>query len=87
MTDPVPAAAWDELHAATPRGWYVGRASEHPERGEWIQYAFDPKERPVIGLRSREWTAVAQTEVGVVREMARCLREINAGRVRDRTRG
>ena len=27
------------------------------------------------------WTAIALTEVGVVREMARCLREIGEGRV------
>ncbi len=44
-------------------------------------YAFDPSERPMVGLRSREWTAVAATEEGVVLEMARCLREIAAGRV------
>jgi hypothetical protein len=34
-----------------------------------------------IGKRSREWTAVAETEEGVVREMARCLREIGQGGV------
>ena len=73
--------AWAELHDATPPGWYVGRQSEHPERGEWIMYAFDPSERAKVGLRSREWTAVARTELGAVREMARCLREIGAGRV------
>ena len=73
--------AWEQLHAATPPGWYVGRQSEHPEPGEWVMYAFDPSERPKVGLRSREWTAVTQTEEGVVREMARCLRGISAGRV------
>ncbi len=72
--------AWDAIHAVLPAGWYVGRPSEHPERRGWIMYAFDPTERPRVGLRSREWTAVAPTEVGVVREMARCLREIKAGR-------
>jgi hypothetical protein len=35
----------------------------------------------VVGKRSREWTAVAPTELEVVREMARCLGEISAGRV------
>ena len=40
----------------------------------WEQYAFDPRERAHVGVRSREWTAAAQTEVEVVREMARCLR-------------
>jgi hypothetical protein len=44
-------------------------------------YAFDPSERPKVGLRSREWTAVAETEAGAVRETARCLREIGEGRV------
>ena len=44
-------------------------------------YAFDQTEKPKVGRRSREWTAVAQSEDGVVREMARCLREIGAGRV------
>jgi hypothetical protein len=34
----------------------------------------------VVGVRSREWTAVASTEVGVVREMARCLRVITDGK-------
>ncbi len=73
--------AWDAVHAAGPPGWHVGRPSHHPERGEWIMHAFDPSERPKVGLRSREWTAVAATEEGVVLEMARCLREIAAGRV------
>jgi hypothetical protein len=42
--------------------------------------AFDPSERPKAGDRSRDWTARAETELGVVREMGRCLREISAGR-------
>ncbi len=73
------AAAWDALHEATPAGWHVGRPSYHDERREWLMYAFDPSERPKVGLRSREWTAVSQSEEGVVREMARCLREIAGG--------
>ncbi len=44
-------------------------------------YVYDPSERPKVGLRSREWTAVATSEEGVVSEMARCLREISEGRV------
>ncbi len=72
--------AWSELHAATPAGWYVGQPSYHDERNEWLMYAFDPSERAVMGKRSREWTAVARTEGAVVREMARCLREISEGR-------
>jgi len=43
-------------------------------------YSFDPSEHPSIGLRSREWKAVGATEVEAVAEMARCLREISAGR-------
>jgi hypothetical protein len=74
-------AAWDELHAALPRSWWVGTPSYHEERREWVLYTYDPSERPVVGLRQREWQAVADSEVGVVREMARCLREIGAARV------
>jgi hypothetical protein len=43
------------------------------------QYAYDPTGIPVNGKCDREWTAVAQTEVGVVRELARCLAEIGEG--------
>ncbi|MDP8905504.1 MAG: hypothetical protein M3N29_09390 [Chloroflexota bacterium] len=68
------------IHGATPAGWYVGRPSYHDERREWVMYAFDPAERAVVGKRKREWMAVAQTEEGVVCEMARCLREIGEGR-------
>ncbi len=46
--------AWHGLHAATPAGWYVGRPSYHDERQQWVQYAFDPSERPKVGIRSRE---------------------------------
>jgi hypothetical protein len=74
-------AAWDELRDAMPAGWWVGTPSYHDERREWVLYAYDPSERPVVGLRQREWQAVADSELGVVREMARCLREIAAGRV------
>jgi hypothetical protein len=73
--------AWSALLEVVPVGWSVGRPSEHPERAEWLPYAFDPTERPVVGARSREWTAVSATEIGVVVEMARCLRELGEGRV------
>ena len=43
--------------------------------------AFDQRERPSVGVRSPERTAVGATEVGVLMEMARCLRDISAGRV------
>jgi hypothetical protein len=68
-----------ELIEATPAGWHVGRPSPHPERDEWILYAFDPGERPVVGVRGRDWLAKGTTELDVVREMARCLRAINDG--------
>ncbi len=56
------------------------RPSYHDERREWVQYAFDPSERPSVGLRSRGWTAVGATELEVVAEMARCLRELGSHR-------
>jgi hypothetical protein len=71
--------AWDALLAVTPPGWYVGGPSYHLERDEWLLYAFDPSERPVVGVRSREWTA-ASTGIGVMQEMARCLRAIADGK-------
>lgn len=64
--------AWNELHEATPQGWYVGRATYNSRRDEWSLYCFDSTEKAHIGRRSREWTAVAPTEERVVREMARC---------------
>lgn len=73
--------AWTELLEAMPSGWYVGQPMYHDERQEWQMYAFDPSERPKVGLRSRERQTAHPTEVGVVREMARCLREIRHGRV------
>ena len=78
-------AAWAEVHAALDRlpGWYVGRPGQR-HGGQWAMYAFDTTEKAAVGRRSREWTAVGQTEVECVREMARCLREIGEGRVRSR---
>jgi hypothetical protein len=73
-------AAWDALLAVKPAGWYVGRPSYHDEPDEWLLYAFDLSEWPVMGVRSREWTAIESTEVGVVQEMARCLAELREGR-------
>jgi hypothetical protein len=73
--------AWDDLHDATPLGWYVGRPSYDEGRHVLEQHAFDPSERPHAGARSREWTAVAHSEHEVIRELARCLRLIREGRV------
>jgi hypothetical protein len=75
------ALAWAALHFAKPPGWYVGNPMYHDERHEWQLFAYDPLERAVDGIRKREWTAVASSEAGVVREMARCLAAISAGRV------
>jgi hypothetical protein len=73
------AAARTALEEARPTGWMVGQPYYHDEAGCWEQYAYDPTERPVNGKRNREWTAVPQTEAGVVRELARCLAEIAEG--------
>ena len=73
--------AWNELHDAKPARWFVGRPSWDDRRKVWDQHAFDPRERAHVGHRSREWTAVASTELGVIRELARCLRLIREGRV------
>ena len=58
----------------------MGRPSFRHDLDSWEQYAFDTTEKAVNGKRKREWTAVARSEVEVVREMARCLRELAAGR-------
>jgi hypothetical protein len=73
--------AWRALHAATPAGWFIERPKKHPELQEWLLYAFDPTDRPYVGIRRREWIARAPTELGVLREMARCLAELREGRV------
>ncbi len=70
---------WSELHdASRPAGSSGGRATD--EGREWVMYAYDPAERPRVGLRRREWTSVADSEEGVVRGMARCLAELREGR-------
>ena len=71
--------AWADLHASTPKGWFVGRPGQR-HGGQWEMYGFDTTERAQMGRRRREWTAVGQTEQACVREMAHCLREIAAGR-------
>jgi hypothetical protein len=75
-------AAWTELHEVNAAlGWYVGMPAFYERRDEWQLYAFDPTERPKVGRRSREWTAVAPTQERVVRAMARVLLQIGEGRV------
>ena len=80
MTDEALAAAWEAVHENTPPGWYVGRPSYVDRYRQWNMYAFDPAEKPIVGKRSREWTAVGQTERHCLWVMARCLAEIKAGR-------
>jgi hypothetical protein len=72
-------AAWDKLHSVTPTGWFVGRPGQR-HGGQWAVYAFDTTEKAQVGRRSREWTAIGESEVECVQEMARCLSEIGAGR-------
>ena len=72
-------AAWSDIHDAKPDGWFVGPPVYIERRHKWMMYAFDTRERPKAGHRSREWTAVGASELEVVREMARCLRIIGAG--------
>lgn len=48
---------------------------------QWQMYAYDTTEKAEIGRRSREWTAVVESEVECVLEMARCMREISEGKV------
>ena len=64
-----------------PPGWYVGTPGYNGLYRQWEIYAYDTTEDAPPDRRSREWTAVAPTEERVVREMARCLRLITAGRV------
>ena len=75
-------AAWDALHAPTPPGWYVGRPSHHPERQESVMFAFDPSERPKVGLRSlsgRRSETPRKASCG--RWRAACGRSAKAGRL------
>ena len=73
-------AASAELHEANVRGWYIGTPSFDERHDEWQMYAFDPAERPRVGHRSREWTAVHPTQIGVIRSMAHCLRRHKANK-------
>lgn len=80
MTDDELLDAWREVHDATPSTWFVGRPTYNERRDVWSLYAFDTTERLNIGRRSRGWTAIAPTQARVLREMARCLRDLAADR-------
>ena len=58
----------------------MGRLGYEERHNQWSMYAFDPSEKPVVGKRSREWTAVGRAELECVREMARCLGGLKEGR-------
>ena len=83
MDDPFLAVAWEDVHAANEAlGWFVGQPAYEPHRiVPWSMYAFDPQERPIVGDKSRECTAIGETGLDCVLAMARCLREISEGRV------
>ena len=72
-------AAWDEIHDAKPDGWFVGPPTHQERRHEWdyvrLRHEGAPEGRPQVAGE----TAVAQTELEFVREMAGCLRVISAG--------
>jgi hypothetical protein len=74
-------AAWDAIFPVLPLNWTVGKPYYHEEEHRWGMYAYDTRERPKVGQRLRTRTAVAATELEVIREMARCLGEISAGRM------
>ena len=74
------AVSAEALYQAIPDGWTAGKPLYNPGSHAWEMCSFDQRDRPKIGHRTRA-TAVAPTEERVVREMARCLREIGEGRV------
>ena len=71
------ANAWKELHHVTPTGWHVEPPTYDPRRRRWEQHAFDMREQLKEGHRTGEWIAISDTEVAVVHEMAKALREIS----------
>ena len=78
-TDEAIVAAWADLFAAIPDGWTVGRPIHDTGADRWSQFAFVQSERAKVGKRTHSWEAIHPTEIGVVRELARCLREISEG--------
>lgn len=60
MTDLDLIVAWPVVHDATPEDWYFGRPYFDERHNRWEQYAFEQTERPIVGKRSREWTAVGR---------------------------
>jgi hypothetical protein len=59
---------------------FVGRPGYDERWNQWTQFAFDTNDRARPGKpRTREWMAVGISELGALREMARCLRVIDEG--------
>jgi hypothetical protein len=58
----------------------VGRPTYDTVRHEWQMNACELAEPVSAGQLAWAWTAVARSQAGVLREMARCLEEISAGR-------
>ena len=71
----------EELFEAIPDGWTTGKPSYNPNAHAFEMSAFDQRDKVKVGHRTGAWTAVTPTEDAVVREMARCPREIAAGKV------
>ena len=75
--------SWSCISRATPSRHAAGSLAiqGNATAAQWQMYAYDTTEKAEIGRRSREWTAVVESEVECVLEMARCMREISEGKV------
>ena len=70
--------AWDQVYDVLPFRWFVVKPVHHPERGYWVAFARNPHARktdpPFV-------EAIGPTESEALVELARCIREVLAGRV------
>jgi hypothetical protein len=72
--------AWSAVHDVMPPNWFLGRRLFVERYNHWVQFAYDTTDRGRPGKpRTRQWTALGETEVECVREMGRCLRIIGQG--------
>jgi hypothetical protein len=69
---PATEDAWEELFAALPRGWMVGRPPPDPSSATYRLYAF---ERRASKSDPPELAVHAATEGEAVRDLARLLRK------------
>ena len=72
--------AWNDLHDAKPVARFAGRQA-YDDGGSCEGDGIDLRAGARAGHRSREWMAAAETELGVIQEVARCLRVIREGGV------